>query len=371
MDTAQIYEIVNDVTAMALGRDDLKAVDTASFVAMGDTVLNSGTNVEPWLNTLVQRIGKTVVSFRAYKSQYGIYAFGDMEYGRIMQKMKVAMPSAIMDVSVDLEDGESIDHYIIAKPKATQKLFVIRSPYSFMVTIQRKWLKEAFLSESEMETFIGAIWGELNNAMEVAQENLAKGTVNNFIANLGESQQIHLLTGYEADVPGATAGLTAATAIYDPGFLRYAMGQMKYYSLRMREMSVLYNKEGETRHTPIEDQVFAIRSDYLTHMETQVEYGAFNDQYLKKAAQVEVNFWQSADDIGSIMIDAGEGEDPVLVENILALIHDRDALGTYRKETDALSTPVNARGAYYNTFYHVDDCRFNDMSENGLVFLID
>lgn len=374
METTQLYEIVNEVTSQALGRTDIAAVDTASFVAMGDAVLNSGTNVEPWLNTLVQRIGRTIVSYRAYKSQFDELAFTDMTFGNIMQKLKTAMPEAIMDVSVNLEDGESIDHYIVSKPRVTQKLFVIRSPYSFMVTLQRRWLKEAFLSEGAMESFIGSIFGELQNAMAVAQEELGRATMANFIANVGDSQKIHLLTNYIATVPGADATLTAAKARYDGGFLRYAMGQFKYYAYRLTEMSTLYNKEEVTRHTPIDKQKFAIMTDYLVNMETQVDYAAFNDEYVKKAHQIRVNFWQSAKTPYDINVtqkdDLGETTE-VEVENILGMIFDEDALGTYRKETDTLTTPVNARGAYYNTFYHVNDMRFNDMSENGLVFLVD
>lgn len=369
METSQIYEIVNEVTSQSLGRTDIQAVDTASFVAMGDAVINSGTNFEPWLNTLVQRIGRTIVSYRAYKSQFDELAFTDMTFGAIMQKLKTAMPEAIMDVSVNLEDGESIDHYIVAKPRVTQKLFVIRSPYSFMVTIQRKWLKEAFLSESAMEAFIGSIFGELQNAMAVAQEELGRATMANFIANVGNSQKIHLLADYKANVPGADSSLTAAQARYDGGFLRYAMGMFKYYAYRLTEMSVLYNKEGVTRHTPMDKQKFAIMTDYLVNMETQVDFAAFNDEYLKKAHQIRVNYWQSAKTPYDIMVE--DDGTTVEVENILGMIFDEDALGTYRKETDTLTTPVNARGAYYNTFYHVNDMRFNDMSENGIVFLVD
>lgn len=371
MNTAQIYDIVNSVTSQALGRDDLEAVDTASFIAMGDAILSSNTNTEPFINTLVQRIARTVVSFRAYDSKWKELAITDVDFGRIMQKVKVAMPEFVSDVSVELEDGETVDPYIISKPVAHQKLFVVRSPYTCFVTIQRHWLKEAFTSEDAMESFISAIFGEMQNAQAVALENLGRACVSNFIANMGDSQKVHLLTGYLADVPGATAGLTAQQAMYDAGFLRYAMGQMKYYSDRMTEMSVLYNKEGETRHTPITDQRFLIRSDYLNHMETQVDYAAFNDRYLKKAADLTVNFWQGAEEPGTIIVKGGEGEEDIEIENILGFIHDRDALGLFRKDVETLTTPVNARGRYYNVFQHVDDMRFNDLSENGILFLVD
>ena len=369
METAQIYDIVNSVTAQALGREDLQAVDTASFIAMGDAILSSNTNTEPFINTLVQRITRTIVSFRAYNSKWSELAITDVDFGRVMQKIKVAMPEFVSDVSVELTDGETVDPYIINKPKAKQKLFVVRSPYTCYVTIQRHWLKEAFTSEGAMESFIAAIFGEMQNAQAVALENLGRACTSNFIVNMGDDQKVHLLTKYLSDVPDAPSTLTAQQALYDPGFLRFAMGQMKYYSDRLTEMSTLYNKEGETRHTPISDQRFLIRSDYLNHMETQVDYAAFNDRYLKKAADLTVNFWQSATEPGSVCVE-GDGED-IKVENILGFIHDRDALGTFRKDVETLTTPVNARGRYYNVFQHVDDMRFNDLSENGVLFLVD
>ena len=55
----------------------------------------------------------------------------------------------------------------------------------------------------------------------------------------------------------------------------------------------------------------------------------------------------------------------------MGLIVDRDAIGTYRKEEEVATTPYNARGKYYNQFYSMNDLYFNDLSENGVVFLLD
>lgn len=367
METTQLYSIVNSINKQTMGETAIQAVDTASFIAMGNSVLSSAINTEAWLNTLLQRIGKTIISFRPYTNKMSELAFTDMQWGAIMQKIKVEMPEAVEDVSVELEDGESVDHYIVAKPQAKQKIFVVRSPYTFFVTIQRKWLYEAFLSEGAMEQFIAAIFGELQNKLELSQENLGRLCLANFIANMGDSQKIHLLTDYNT-LSGQS--ITGDKALIDNGFLRYAMGQMRLYSEYLQTMSTLYNKEKCKRHTPLRDQRFVTRADFKIAMETQVEYAAFHEGYLQKVADITVPYWQSADDRGSIIIDGGEGED-IKINNILGIIHDREALGTFRKSTDVLTTPVNARGAYYNTFYHTDDARFNDLSENAILFLLD
>ena len=161
MDTNQIYSIVNDVCEQTMGEAALQATDTASLVAMGNAILSSSTNTEAFIDTLVQRIGRTMISYRPYKSKLGLMAVSDMTMGAIMQKIKVKMPEAVEDVTTQLIDGESIDQYIVSKPKATQKLFVKRTPYTFYITIQKKWLREAFTSETAMGSFISAIYGEV------------------------------------------------------------------------------------------------------------------------------------------------------------------------------------------------------------------
>ena len=374
MNTNQIYTVVNEINSQTMGEQAIRAVDTNSFVAMGQQVLSSSVYTEAFINTLVQRIGRTIIQARAYTSKLSDLAFTDIEWGAIMQKIKVDMPSAVEDKSVDLVDGQSVDQWIIAKPQAHQKFFVIRSPYDFYVTIQTRWLKEAFLNETTMNSFIGAVFTECRNKMELSQENLARMCIANFIANVGESQTIHLLTNYTTAT--GDSSVTADTALTTPAFLRYAIAQLKYYSIRLEEMSTLYNKEGITRFTPLNKQRVATRADFKIALETEVEYAAYHENYLKVASDVSVAYWQNAQTPNSIIIqgDPEEGsEEPTTIEvdNILALIHDRDALGTFRKETEVLTTPVNARGAYYNTFWHCNDARFNDMSENGLLFLLD
>lgn len=49
------------------------------------------------------------------------------------------------------------------------------------MTVKRTQLEEAFISESSMNGFIGAIYGEVQNAIELSLESLARNCINNFI----------------------------------------------------------------------------------------------------------------------------------------------------------------------------------------------
>ena len=116
MTTEQIYTLVNTVNSQAFGHSALTVSDTSSLISLGNTVLSSSTNTEAFLNTLAQRIGRTILRFREYRNKLGDMVLNDFEYGAILQKIKVNMPEAESDESYDLIDGNTVDHYVIAKP---------------------------------------------------------------------------------------------------------------------------------------------------------------------------------------------------------------------------------------------------------------
>ena len=217
MNTNQIYTIVNSAVDKAIGDSGITAIDTQSLISLGNVVLDSSTNTEAFLNTLAQRIGRTIYRFRDYNNKFKDMLVSDMEWGAILQKIRVEMPVAESDEMYGLTDGVAVDHYVVAKPKAHQKLFVTRTPYQFKITIQRETLKEAFLSAEAMGSFIALVFGEVRNAIELSLESLGRLTLSAAISEASQaSQTINLVTDYNADT-GST--LTAATALYNADYL--------------------------------------------------------------------------------------------------------------------------------------------------------
>lgn len=372
MTTEQIYGLVNEVNAEAFGTNDLSVVDTSSLISLGNTVLSSSTNTEAFLNTLAQRIGRTILRFRDYRNKLGDMVLNDFEYGAILQKIKVKMPTAEADESFDLEDGESVDHFKVAKPSVDQKLFVTRTPYQFHITIQRKTLKEAFLSESAMGAFIGVVFGEVRNAIEVSLENLARVTLATAIAECDTTSSTrirHLVTEYNSL---ASVSLDADTALLSDAFLRYAIREMNTVIDGMQDMSTLYNNGDFETFTPKEDMRVKVISRFQRALETSVEYAAFHDQFVKPdISYTTINYWQSAKEPTDILIERPSDGEETATTDVIALIHDRDAMGIYKIDEEVLTSPVNAAGSYYNTYWHEQQLRFIDLSENFVCFALD
>lgn len=369
MKATQIYDIVNSINNQALGVTELTVVDNQGLIALGNTVLNNTTLTDNFLNTLVQRIGRTIVSYRQYNSMFKGIIIDDFRWGNILQKIKVSMPTVEKDESYDLQDNASVDMYKVSKPKVNQKLFTTETPYQIKITIQRERLEEAFTSEQAMGAFISAIFGEVQNAIEFSLENLGRNCLNNYIAEVVDkpTRCINLLHEYNTLT---NRSLTVATAQFDGDFLRWAIGYIKLISRKMVALSKMYNDGTESRHTPKDLQQLYVMSEWETQFETCVQYAAFNEEYVKLNGFMELPYLQDIKTPNSIHITrASDGQEKTL-NNVVACLFDRDALGIYKKEKWTSTTPFNSAGGYYNTYWHMREMYFNDLSENFVVFYL-
>lgn len=368
MAVKQIYEIVNSVNDQTMGLTDLKVVDEQGLVSLGEKVLETNGLADTWLNSLAQRIGRTIISFREYKSKYSDMVLDSMQWGNIVQKIKVSMPEATKDESYSLVDGQSVDMYKVANPKVSQSFFTSETPYQFYVTVKRNQLQEAFTSERSMNGFIGAIYGEVQNAIELSLESLARNCINNFIGEkIKVKKHINLLSMYNTETDKT---LTAATCLHDKDFLAYCVSRINLYSKYMENMSSEYNDGTQTRHTPKSLQHLRVLEDFESRLETVVQYQAFRDNYVKLKNYHTTSFWQSIKQPSSINVNVSSDNTQVESSGILAVLYDRDALGLYKKDSWNSTTPFNSAGGYYNTYYHHKELYFNDLSENFVVFVI-
>lgn len=368
MAVKQIYDIVNSVNKQTMGVTDLTVVDEQSLISLGETVLTTNGLADTWLNSLAQRIGRTIISFREYKSKYSDMVLDSMQWGNIVQKIKVSMPEATKDESYSLVEGQSVDMYKVANPEVKQTFFTSETPYQFYVTVKRNQLEEAFTSEGAMNGFIGAIYGEVQNAIELSLESLARNCINNFIGEKIKSQKtINLLAMYKTET---NKTLTVKSCLHDKEFLAYCVSRINLYSKYMENMSTEYNDGTQKRHTPKSLQHLRVLEDFESRLETVVQYQAFRDNYVKLNNYHTTSFWQSIKKPDEINVKLANDEKPTQHTGIVAVLYDRDALGLYKKDSWNSTTPFNSAGGYYNTYYHHKELYFNDLSENFVVFVI-
>ena len=197
----------------------------------------------------------------------------------------------------------------------------------------------------------------------------------NYIAQVNNSAQaskrvIPLVSNYNTAFE-PTTDLTAETALRDPDFLRYATEQINLYSDYLTDMTKQYNDGTIARHTPKSEQRLYVLSSFEKRLETVVQYAAFHKEFVSLNGYETINYWQAEQTPANInVIVNSDGSTATQVNNVMAVLTDRYALGVAKMDDFVLTTPVNASGAYYNVFHHIHRMWINDLSENGVIFTL-
>lgn len=383
----QIYSIVNEVAKQAMGTDAIAVVDNAGLVALGTTVLGSDATKNNFINALTDRIGRTIVSFRAYHSHFPDFERDSIEWGNILQKLKVAMPNAEEDNSYNLIDGASVDQYKINKAKVNQLLFTTETPWQTHITVRLEELDKAFVDSSSMGAFISGMFGEVQNRIELAMENLSMDCVNNYVAEIIKEKEnrptrvINLLTEYK-DQTGVDHTTEPLNALDDENFLKYFVRRVNYVSSVFEYMTTniyndtdVYEDAGTSgaysRHTPKSEQRMMLFIELVNALKTNINSKAFNMEQV--AIDIPFNtvpFWQSLQSPAGINVKPASGGTAITESLVMGILYDREAMGTFKKKYNSITSPINAAGQYYNVFYHMITMYYNDLTENAVVFLL-
>lgn len=367
MKPTQIYSVVNSLAKQALGTTALTVVDNQGLVSLGDEVLSSQSTTENFLNTLVDRIAKTIISIRSYTPLMVNMRRDDYEWGRAVQKISFKLGEMVEDDSVTLTNGQSVDMYEVNKPEVIQKMFITSQTFERFVTIQRKWLTQAFQSAGDMDRFISGIYTSIENEFSLAEERLQFDCIANMFGELDgvSSRTISLVTNYNNLTDES---LTAETALQSEKFLTYMVTQIKHYSEFMERMSLSYNDGSVSRHTPKALQNLLMQTDASLALENTLLANTFHDFYLDLGLYKTVPYWQAEQSPMDININRASDGAAKNLTDIVACLYDYEAVGTFLSKREVYTTPMNARGKYYNTFWTAEKQFFNDLSENFIVF---
>lgn len=385
----QIYAIVNEVASQAMGSKAIAVVDNAGLITLGNAVLGSDATKNNFINALTDRIGKTIVSFRAYHSHFPDFERDSIEWGNILQKLKIGMPDAEKDDSYDLVDGTSVDQYKINKAKVNQLLFTTETPWQTHITVHLEALEKAFIDSSAMGTFISSMFGEVQNRIELAMENLSMDCVNNYMAEIIKRKEskagrvINLVTEYK-NKTGVDHTETPINALDDENFLKYVVRRINSISSTMEYMTAgmfndTYYASGTapdrdapyTRHTPKSEQRMMLFIDMVNALKTNINSKAFNMKQVAIDIPFKtVPFWQSLTTPSDINVKPASGGTAITQSLIMGIMYDTEAMGTFKKKYNSITSPINAAGQYYNVFYHMITMYYNDLTENAVVFLL-
>lgn len=397
MEVKQIYTLINSVSGEVLGRTDIVQDDLTGIVDMGKEVFNQSA-VDNYVKSLVNHIGKVIFVNRPYAGKVPSVLMDAWEFGSVLEKISADVPAAEENDTWDLTDGQTYSQDVFHKPTVTAKFFNSKVTFEVPVSITERQVKESFSNAAQLNGFISMIYAAVEKSMTIKADALIMRTINNMIAetiladavafggtagnmanadlsSASTARCVNLLKLYN-DKTGASAGtkLTAAKAITDPDFIRFASYVMGTYADRLQSISTVFNVGGKERFTPKDMLHVVLLSDFAKAAQTYLYSDTFNrgDVLLPQAETVP--FWQGSGknyefaSTGNIKVKESGGK-AVEVSGVLGVMFDRDALGVCNLDR-RVTTNYNAKAEFFNNYYKFDAGYFNDTNENFVVFFI-
>ena len=388
MKVSQIYNIVNSMSQEYLGKTDIVKDDLTGIVEFGDEIQNLNL-LDNYVKSLIDHIGRVVFVDRPYQGSVPSVLMDGWEYGAIMEKIAMdEYPKAQENDTWNLQNGKSYDPNVFNQPKASAKFFNKRSTFEIPISLAEKQVKGSFSSAQQLNSFFSMINTAIETSMTIKLDSLVMATINSMSAATihdanghQTTRAVNLLDLYNTRF---SKTLTAAQAIQDAEFLRWASFYMGVYVKRMSKLSTLFNVGGKERFTSGDRIHIVLLDEFVKASEAYLQSDTYHDNFVKLPNAETVPYWQgsgtnySFESTSSINVQYQPSQGSAAVapaavtvkqSGILGVMFDRDALGVSNLDRRTTSN-FNPRGEFFNNWYKFDAGYFNDLNENFVIFYV-
>lgn len=383
MEVKQIYSLMNDVTSEILGKSDLVKEDLSNVVEVGTEIFGA-TEVDGYVKSLVNHIGKVIFVNRPYTGNIPSLLMDSWEFGSVLEKISADIPNATENESWELENGREYKQDIFYKPSVSAKFFNKMVTFEVPMSFTEKQVKQSFSSASQLNGFISMIYNAVDKSMTVKIDSLVMRTINNMIgetigAEVGEktlaehtgTKAVNLLKLYN-DKFGTD--VKASECLTNAEFIRFASYMMTLYVDRLSKISTLFNVGGKERFTSAEYLHIVMLSEFKSGATAYLQSDTYNEKYVALPNSESVPYWQSSgtdysfENTSKIDVTTATGKS-ITATGILAIMFDRDCMGVCNSDR-RVTTNYNAKAEFFNNYYKFDASYFNDLNENFVVFYV-
>lgn len=279
-----------------------------SIVELGPIVLSESKITNAYINSLVNRIYETVVHAKSFKNDLAKFKKNNPIMGVISQQIFVN-PTGAENYNMN-----ATDVFAVKMPDIKTVYLSQNSEKQFPVTIYKKQLKQAFVSEVAFQELIDDIIAQLYNSKEIYEFERIKLLINKSINVADGEVPVAIINNFGA-VSKANVKeflkICRGTSI-NMGFPSSKFNNWEAYSK-------VYNTKGgvvKVSEIPVKTmckigrQHLLIRADLMTEIDVEALASAFNldkMSFLAKVTSVD-NFGETASDkyqINALLCDEG------------------------------------------------------------------
>lgn len=393
-----VYPIMNQLVSQISGQTSVAVTDTTSFVSAGSSVLEAG--YENVLNAISVLISRTIVAARSYSGKFRLInaendAFDNRArkisfYAKPTQASGAFNTQLYTNLGAGLDDDSGAGSQWEQNPSIpVEKYFFNSATYDFEHTEYLKQLQIAFTSEAEFLKFLNGMRTEIMNDMEQQKEAKARALVLDRIAGtkllvdkgeLGSECAVNLTAEFNAE-HGTSYTTQQLLQEHTVAFLEFFLARIKNDSDMLTNRTAYFHdpmaqtisgvEYNVLRHTPKGMQKLIYNSRIFNQIKLSLAE-IFHPEMLDLPNGEGVQYWQGVSDPYKVAVKPALPDNAtssnVEMDIVIGMLFDVDALMANIRYEGMLATPINARHAYRNEFWHFLFSNWNDYSENAIVY---
>lgn len=339
--SANSVDILNAIrnNASTNYRDYIPQADSSleSVRQIGTILMNYPALQNEFLNALVNRIGRVLVTSKMYDNPWNMFKRGLLEFGETVEEVFVELAKPF---EYDPETAES-EVFKREIPDVRAAFHILNYQKFYKVTVQREQLRQAFLTWDGVTDLISKIINSM-----YAGANYDEFIVMKYLV------AVNILNGRLKAVQVADPA--------DSANMKSIVGSIKAVSNGMEFMGTGYNMAGVHTYTDKRDQYIILTSDFDATMDVEVLASAFNmDKADFMGRRVLVDSFGSIDSDRLALLFADDpnytpltSDQLAALDTIPAVLVDRDwfmILDNLLEFTDQ----YNGQGLYWNYWLHI------------------
>lgn len=328
--------IRNDATQNYKNYIPIATPDADSVRKIGAIMLDNVALQNEFLNTLINRIAKVIISSKSYINPWAMFKKGILDYGETIEEIFVNMAKPFQyDVSV--AENEVFKREM---PDVRTAFHVRNYKKFYKITVQQDDLRSAFLSWQGVSDLITKIIDSLYTGMNYDEFQVMKYMIAR-----------HALDGllYPVIIPQVTEEN-----------MKSIVSKFREISNAFEFLSSKFNLAGVKNNTLKDNQYIIVSAEFDAKMSVEVLATAFNmDKTTLLGHRVLVDGFGEIDTDRLALLFADDSnykpltqEELNALNTIPALVVDRDWWQVYDAKQD-FTEQYNAQGIYWNYFLHV------------------
>lgn len=322
--SVQILNCIRD-SASATYQERIPVATQNNIRDIGNAMMQFQSTQNEFLNALVNRIARVIITSKSYTNPLAMFKKGIMEYGEQVEEIFVNIAKA-HPFDPDVAEENVFKREI---PDVDAVFHRMNYQNFYKVTISNEQLRQAFLSAEGVTDLIARIVDTLYSGSEFDEFLIMK----QLIADAARAGKM-----YPINIPAPSA----ATA-------KQIVTTIKGISNKLEFMSNQYNYMSVLNFTKKENQILLIDAEFDATIDVEVLASAFN--------------MSKAEFMGQRVLVDNFGD----LTGVVAALVDRDWFMVF-DNLMSFTENYNGEGLYWNYFYHVWKTFSSSPFSNAILF---